>query len=39
MIGVNDVLTEENGPVYAMGHLTAHETPGRTLFGRVQYRF
>ena len=36
MIGVNDVLNRTQGPYYAMGQITAHETPGRTFFARIQ---
>ena len=39
MAGISDVLNETNGPNYVMGQLTAHETPGRTLFARMQLRF
>lgn len=36
MIGVNDVFNKTNGPNYAIGELTAHETPGRMFFTRMQ---
>jgi outer membrane receptor for ferrienterochelin and colicin len=39
MVGVSDVLNETNGPNYGMGQLTAHETPGRVLFARMQFNF
>jgi outer membrane receptor protein involved in Fe transport len=39
MIGISDVLNKTNGPNFASGHLTAHETPGRTFFTRVQWQF
>lgn len=39
MIGVQDVLNGERGPDFATGQLTAHETPGRTFFVRLQVRF
>jgi iron complex outermembrane receptor protein len=39
MLGVSDVLNETNGPNYGMGQLTAHETPGRMFFTRLQWRF
>lgn len=37
--GVLDLLQETVGPNYAMGQLTAHETPGRTFIVRLQYEF
>jgi len=39
MIGVSDVFNNTRGPHFAIGGLTAHETPGRTFFARVQLRF
>ncbi len=39
MVGVSDVLNETNGPNYGMGQLTAHETPGRIFFARMQRKF
>ncbi len=39
MIGVSDVFNNTRGPYFAIGGLTAHETPGRTFFARVQLRF
>lgn len=39
MIGVSDVLNETGDPVYDTGNFTAMETPGRTLFGRLQIKF
>ncbi len=36
MIGVNDVLNTTDREVYDTGATTAHETPGRTFFLRVQ---
>jgi len=39
MIGVSDVLNETNGPYFGIGQLSAHETPGRTFFARVQLKF
>ncbi len=38
-VGVLDLLQETVGPNYAMGQLTAHETPGRTFIVRLQYEF
>jgi iron complex outermembrane receptor protein len=37
--GVLDVLSETTYPFADIGYLTAHETPGRTFFGRVQINF
>lgn len=39
MLGVSDVFNNTDGPNYAIGGLTAHETPGRTLFVEMQYKF
>lgn len=39
MIGVSDLFNETNGPHFGIGQLSAHETPGRMLFLRLQYRF
>ncbi len=39
MIGVADVLNETTNPVFEAGHFTAHETPGRMFFARLQLRF
>jgi hypothetical protein len=39
MIGVADVLNKTNSPVFDSGYLSAHETPGRMFFGRVQIKF
>lgn len=39
MIGVSDVLNETNGPHFASGQLSAHETPGRMFFLRFQTKF
>jgi outer membrane receptor for ferrienterochelin and colicin len=38
-VGVLDLLQETVRPNYAMGQLTAHETPGRTFIVRLQYEF
>ncbi len=38
-VGVLDLLQETVGPNYAMGQLTAHQTPGRTFIVRLQYEF
>jgi outer membrane receptor protein involved in Fe transport len=35
-IGVKDVLNTDRDPVFGIGQLTAHETPGRMVFARVQ---
>jgi outer membrane cobalamin receptor len=39
MIGVADIVNKTTDPVFDTGYLTAHETPGRTLFARLQYSF
>jgi len=39
MIGVSDVMNKTNKAITDIGDLTGHETPGRTLFARVQMRF
>jgi iron complex outermembrane receptor protein len=39
MIGVADVLNKTREMVYDVTDLTAHETPGRMFFARLQYRF
>ena len=39
MFGVSDVLNETNGPNYGVGPITAHETPGRIFFTRLQWKF
>jgi len=39
MIGVSDLLNKTNGPHFGSGQLSAHETPGLTLFARLQYKF
>jgi iron complex outermembrane receptor protein len=39
MVGVSDVLNETTHPTYGTGCLTALETPGRTVFARVQLKF
>ncbi len=39
MIGVSDVLNETNGPHFGIGQLSAHETPGRMFFARMQLKF
>ena len=39
MIGITDVLNKTNDPVPAMNQLSAHETPGRTVFARLQMYF
>jgi outer membrane receptor protein involved in Fe transport len=39
MIGVSDIFNNTRGPHFALGGLTAHETPGRTFFIRLQLRF
>jgi len=39
MVGVADVLNKTRGPVYDVNYFTSYETPGRTFFARLQYRF
>ncbi len=39
MIGVTDVLNKTSDPVIGIGHFTAHETPGRMFFTRLQFKF
>jgi len=39
MIGVSDLLCKTNKAITDVGALTAHETPGRMFFARVQLRF
>ncbi|MCK5592953.1 TonB-dependent receptor, partial [Candidatus Bathyarchaeota archaeon] len=39
MIGVSDLLNKTNGPALDIGGLTAHETPGRMFFARLQLKF
>ena len=39
MIGVSDVLNETNDPHFGIGQLSAHETPGRMFFVRMQLKF
>lgn len=39
MIGVSDVLNETSRPVHGISNFISHETPGRTLFARLQMKF
>ncbi len=39
MIGIADVLNKTNDAVLGIADLAGHETPGRTLFARVQWLF
>ena len=39
MVGVSDVFNKTNGPNFGIGQVTAHETPGRMFFIRLQYKF
>jgi outer membrane receptor protein involved in Fe transport len=39
MIGVSDLLDKTDDAHFGIGQLTAHETPGRMFFGRLQVRF
>ncbi|MFC1572516.1 TonB-dependent receptor plug domain-containing protein [Candidatus Eisenbacteria bacterium] len=38
-IGINDVADDTRSEVMSIGSFTAHETPGRTIFGRLELRF
>jgi outer membrane cobalamin receptor len=39
MFGVTDVLNKNTDPVYDSVNMTALETPGRTFFVRLQFKF
>ena len=39
MVGVTDVFNNTSDPVFDEGYFTAHETPGRTFFMRMQFKF
>jgi hypothetical protein len=39
MIGVSDVLNKTSDPVVDSGYFSAHDTPGRTFFARLQFSF
>lgn len=39
MFGVSDVLNSVTDPHLCVGPFTAHETPGRMFFGRIQLKF
>ena len=39
MFGVTDVLKKEAEPAWPLSATSAHETPGRTFFVRLQYKF
>ena len=39
MVGVMNVLNKTQAPNYMVGTLSAHETPGRTFFARLQMNF
>jgi iron complex outermembrane receptor protein len=39
MIGVSDVLNKTSDPVVDSGYFSAHDTPGRMFFGRLQIKF
>lgn len=39
MIGVSDLLNKTDDAHFAIGQLTAHETPGRMFFARMQLKF
>jgi iron complex outermembrane receptor protein len=39
MIGVADVPNKTTNPVFDAGYFSAHETPGRMFFGRLQIHF
>ena len=38
-VGVNDIFNKDHHPVFGAGSVTAHETPGRTFFVRLQVKF
>jgi outer membrane receptor protein involved in Fe transport len=39
MVGIRDIVNGTDGPNFATGEFTAHETPGRTFFIRAQIGF
>jgi outer membrane cobalamin receptor len=39
MIGISDLFNKTNGPHFASGQLTAHDTPGRMFYIRMQLNF
>ncbi|MGD9110462.1 MAG: TonB-dependent receptor [Phycisphaerales bacterium] len=39
MFGVSDLLTKHTQPVYTLASYSAHDTPGRTFFVRLQIKF
>lgn len=39
MIGVSDVLNNTRDTVYDVSYFTSYQTPGRTFFARLQYKF
>ncbi len=39
MLGVRDILDQTDQTVFNVGGLTAHETPGRAIFIRAQFKF
>jgi outer membrane cobalamin receptor len=39
LAGVSDLFNRDHGSVFGISQLTGHETPGRSLFGRLQVRF
>ncbi|WP_169852916.1 TonB-dependent receptor plug domain-containing protein [Anaerohalosphaera lusitana] len=39
MFGVTDLFNKTRGPFFDIGDLISHETPGRTFFARMQWRF
>ncbi|MCE5186031.1 MAG: TonB-dependent receptor [Planctomycetaceae bacterium] len=39
MLGVSDVLNQTEDPVFDINTFARHETPGRTFFTRLQWRF
>ena len=39
MLGVTDLFDTTDLAIFSLGNFTAHETPGRTVFARVQIKF
>ena len=38
-VGVSDIFNKDLHPLFGAGNMTAHETPGRTFFVRLQLSF
>ncbi len=39
LLGAEDIFDETGSAVFGLGSLTAHETPGRAVFGRFELKF